>query len=342
MTQSKIVELEDRRGGATLHIPVEGEDGLFSESWFPIIPSAELKPGQIAKVPFLDGHVIAARGESGRAEVLSPFCPHLGAGLDAGKMVGDAIQCPFHHWEFGLEGKCLRTGIGDPVPPTARLFRFPTIERYGMIFAWNGLEPAWQLPDMPLPDARLSIRARYDVPRIPVDPWVICANTPDWQHIATVHELEFEMDGILDSVEWTDHSMEYDLVAKLPPEMPFRSVRFRAGIYGASIFCTHGYIDDTWFASMTPFGLPEAGQTQNYFVTMLDKGSADAAETEAMEMMHMQLFYFGKQFTDADRPIFHSLRYRPGTLTRSDKLLVRYLRMLQDRPRSHHSSDFIK
>jgi nitrite reductase/ring-hydroxylating ferredoxin subunit len=115
MTQSKIVELEERRGGATLHIPAEGEDGLFSESWFPIIPSAELKPGQIAKVPFLDGHVIAVRGESGRAEVLSPFCPHLGAGLDAGKMVGDAIQCPFHHWEFGLEGKCLRTGIGDPV-----------------------------------------------------------------------------------------------------------------------------------------------------------------------------------------------------------------------------------
>ncbi|NJN52877.1 MAG: hypothetical protein HC809_15055, partial [Gammaproteobacteria bacterium] len=54
----------------------------------------------------------------------------------------------------------------------------------------------------------------YDVPALPVDPWVVCANTPDWQHLKAVHRMQFDHEWLYDKIAWTDHSMEYDLSAK--------------------------------------------------------------------------------------------------------------------------------
>ncbi len=61
MTERAILDLEARRSNGPLAIPAEGDDGLFTEAWYPIIPSAELAPGQIVAKPFLDGKVIAVR-----------------------------------------------------------------------------------------------------------------------------------------------------------------------------------------------------------------------------------------------------------------------------------------
>jgi len=46
--------------------------------------------------------------------------------------------------------------------------------------------------------------------------------------------------------------------------------------------------------------------------------------------------------TDDDRPILHTIKYSPGTLTRSDRALARYLEMVRKFPRAHPSADFIK
>ena len=54
-------------------IPREGENGLFTESWFPICPSYELRPGEVIGRPFLDGRIIAFRDEHGIAQVLSAY-----------------------------------------------------------------------------------------------------------------------------------------------------------------------------------------------------------------------------------------------------------------------------
>jgi hypothetical protein len=43
-------------------LPAEGENGLFSQSWYPICQSADIAVHQIKGFPFLDGRVIVARG----------------------------------------------------------------------------------------------------------------------------------------------------------------------------------------------------------------------------------------------------------------------------------------
>ena len=46
-----------------------------------------------AKVRAGDGRVVVWRGEDGRAHVTSAFCPHLGASLEAGDVVGQRVRC---------------------------------------------------------------------------------------------------------------------------------------------------------------------------------------------------------------------------------------------------------
>ncbi len=62
-------------------IPAEGANGLFTQSWFPLCLSSQVARGQVRGVDFLDGRVVIFRGENGRAQVLSAYCPHVGADL---------------------------------------------------------------------------------------------------------------------------------------------------------------------------------------------------------------------------------------------------------------------
>ena len=65
-------------------VPMEGQDGVFSQSWFPVCLAAEVPPGGVRGFDFLDGRVVVWRDATGRTRVTSAFCPHMGASLEAG------------------------------------------------------------------------------------------------------------------------------------------------------------------------------------------------------------------------------------------------------------------
>src|SRR5215813_6714502 len=79
-------------------VPAEGDDGLFTQSWFPICLASDVGRGQIVGADFLGGRVVVFRTAAGTVRVLSAYCPHLGADLAAGDVYEDTIRCPFHHW----------------------------------------------------------------------------------------------------------------------------------------------------------------------------------------------------------------------------------------------------
>ncbi len=330
-----------RRRRYAAQVPAEGTGGVFTESWFPICPAWEVRVGQVLGKSFLDGRVVVYRGEDGVAHVQSAWCPHVGADLAVGAVVGNHLRCAFHHWEFASDGSCVRTGIGDPPPANACLFRFPCVEKFGLIWAFNGASPWWDIPDFPVPEHDLAIDVRYDVPVMPVDPWVVCANTPDWQHIKVVHRLDFDSTDLFERIEWTKHSMRYAFSGRMEhgtgPE-----IEYNVGVYGTSIFHLHGTLNGMWYAVMTAFGMPSPGVTQNYFVLCVRKGDGSPESDAQIRMTHDFLFQLGKQMTNDDRPILHNIRYTPGTLTRADRALARYLELVRQFPRSHVSEDFIK
>jgi nitrite reductase/ring-hydroxylating ferredoxin subunit len=332
---------ERSRRRFTRPIPKEGDDGVFTEYWFPICLSRELAVGSHVGRPFLDGRVVAVRGEDEEARVFSAYCPHLGADLAVGEVGGDGLRCAFHRWEFDGEGWCTKTGLGEPPPRDACLYRFHAVEKFGLVWAFNGEEPWWDLPDFPIPEDELDFAVHYDVPPVPVDPWVICANTPDWQHLKAVHRLAFDHEALFEKIEWTDHSMEYDLDGTMEGGAG-PALSARVGIFGTSLFRLFGEAGGVPTASMTAFGMPQPGVTQVYHVLGTRKGDGSPESKAQVAMVHDVLFRLAKSIVSDDRPILHSLHYQPGLMTSADQALVKYLNLVRDFPRSHPSASFIR
>ena len=72
------------------------------------------------------------------------------------------------------------------------------------------------------------------------------------------------------------------------------------------------------------------------------KGDGSPESELQIEQLHEFIFKLGKSMTDDDRPILHTIKYAPGTLTKADRALARYLDMVRKFPRTHPSADFIK
>src|SRR5436189_185947 len=80
------------------------------------------------------------------ASVLSAYCRHLGTDLARGDVIGDDIRCGFHYWQFGEDGRCSHIPVCDRIPDDAGLFKFPTAESLGLIWAFNGTEATYDVP----------------------------------------------------------------------------------------------------------------------------------------------------------------------------------------------------
>jgi phenylpropionate dioxygenase-like ring-hydroxylating dioxygenase large terminal subunit len=316
-------------------LPAEGDNGLFSESWFPICLSRELPAGKIIGADFLDGRVVAFRGESGTAQVMSAYCAHLGADLSVGDVQGDTLRCAFHHWRYDADGVCVATKVGDPPPPAACLFKFPTCERHGIVFAYNGERPRFEIPDFPFPDSQLIMNVSMIPGLVPTDPWVLSCNTPDMQHIKALHGVTFDQADPHDSVEWTDHSMLYDFRGRHAKGEP---IEYRIGIFGNNIFYQSGTIEGRWFGAMTPFGLPRPGQTQVFGIIAVRNDEGDEASNKEFlrAVTELEMRVVGE-----DLPVVNSIHFRPGTLTKSDRTLARFFQYLREYPRCHPSAEFI-
>lgn len=84
-------------------------------------------------------HVLLFRGESGQVIALDDTCPHRFAPLHKGKVVGDAIECPYHGLRFGAQGDCVHNPFDAKVKPAAaRRHAYPVVERDRFIWIWMG------------------------------------------------------------------------------------------------------------------------------------------------------------------------------------------------------------
>ena len=74
-------------------------------------------------------------------------CPHRGADLSFGRLeitpAGSALRCPFHGWQFDVNGQCLDTPAepaGSKLCERIKQRNYPVLERSGILLAWLGPE----------------------------------------------------------------------------------------------------------------------------------------------------------------------------------------------------------
>ncbi len=121
--------------------------------WFQLCFSDELAAGEIRSVHYFGRDLVVFRGADGTPRCFDAYCPHLGAHLGVGgALIDDTIRCPFHHWRFDKQGRCVDIPYAKRIPPAAKVRTYPVIEKSGMIFAWyhpGEEDPMWALPDIP-------------------------------------------------------------------------------------------------------------------------------------------------------------------------------------------------
>lgn len=331
---SGSTEVFQRRLGKP--VPFEGEGGTFTQSWYPICMSSACTSDFVRGFDFLDGRVIAFRDKEGQPHVMSAYCPHMGADLSIGDMVDGSVRCVYHHWKYGGDGRCNSMPSNDPIPSAARLFKFPVCEKYGILWAFNGLEPHYALPDFQYPDEDLVYKTLVFGEEVPVDPWVLCANTPDMQHIRYLHGIEINGDNPHDAVEWTDHSMYYEFSGTHVTGEP---VHHRIGIVGTSMYFQSTDFAGRWFGFVSPFTLTRPGRS-TVFITVCTR--KDSGTPEEVEQFLNFIAELEKRVVLDDLMNMQTVHLKPGTLTRSDLTLSRFFDYMRAYPRGHPSAEFIR
>ena len=117
------------------------EVGL-KDLWFPICPSSFVKEAPVSLRRL--GYKIALwRDQAGQVHALEDHCPHRGAPLSLGVILGDRIACPYHGVEVRADGVVTRVpgSPGCKLEGSQSTRRFHTEERCGAIFVYNATDP---------------------------------------------------------------------------------------------------------------------------------------------------------------------------------------------------------
>jgi phenylpropionate dioxygenase-like ring-hydroxylating dioxygenase large terminal subunit len=164
----------------------------FIEGWYWVIPSQNLRVGDVKPITILGRDLVIYRGKDKRVVILDAYCPHMGAHLAEGKVEGNNIRCFFHHWKFDAEGICVDIPcLAEPLPVMSKAW--PTAEKYGIIWIWTGEVPQQPLPFVPELEHKecdFTLAAHFFTN---CHPNVTIVNSIDAQHFNTVHQLPLEI-----------------------------------------------------------------------------------------------------------------------------------------------------
>jgi nitrite reductase/ring-hydroxylating ferredoxin subunit len=156
-------------------------------AWYLFCHADELRRGPLSK-RILGRDLVAFRTASGKLAMLQARCSHLGANLGCGEVVAETIQCPFHQWRFGCDGRCESIPGQSEIPAFARQQSYPVAERHGFIFFFNGITALFPLPFFE-GESPEEFRPGNLFSYVAAASWfMVAAQGFDRQHFETVHD----------------------------------------------------------------------------------------------------------------------------------------------------------
>jgi nitrite reductase/ring-hydroxylating ferredoxin subunit len=114
------------------------------QSWYFVCRARDLPAGGINTWTLGTRSIVVYRPASGRVVAMDARCPHMGAHLGRGRVVGEDLQCALHHWQCGSAGDC-RPPDG---PHALRQTTYPVVEKHGSVFVFAGVQPRFEIPDL--------------------------------------------------------------------------------------------------------------------------------------------------------------------------------------------------
>ncbi len=123
---------------------------ILKRFWYPVMPMTELAAGP-RPFTLLAQPLALWLDQQGIPQAVEDRCCHRTAQLSLGQVQGDAIQCPYHGWQFDGSGACVKVPQLESAssPKSYQVKSFACQARYG--YVWVCLEsPALQpIPEIP-------------------------------------------------------------------------------------------------------------------------------------------------------------------------------------------------
>jgi phenylpropionate dioxygenase-like ring-hydroxylating dioxygenase large terminal subunit len=305
----------------------DGKRQGYDQSWYALGQSEDFARGKVAGRDFLGGRVVVFRSEDGKPAVLSAYCSHLGADLSVGCVVGADVQCAFHHWQYGSDGICTKIPASDKIPRRARVHSFPTAEKWGLVWAFNGPKPLFEVPEFRgFDESQLTYKTApaFD---LPVEPWVPFTNSVDFQHLRVLHGLKVECDPR--AVKIGDYRLEYDALLE-DPQMGRFDQQIR--VTGTNTIALTGDLNGMPVLSMATGSPMEGGRTKGWSVTASPK--IEGEDPMAVEQRLAMGEAFFKRLIEEDTPIMSSIRFREGVMLEADRTLSKFLKYVRTFPKA--------
>jgi phenylpropionate dioxygenase-like ring-hydroxylating dioxygenase large terminal subunit len=230
--------------------------------WYVVAESAAIGD-RPHSVRLLGDDVVIWRGPGGACVAAPDRCPHREAPLSHGHLIDGHLQCCYHGWTFGAEGRCVRVPSAPesvPIPPRAHLETVHAVERYGLV--WLCLDE----PVAGIPEVAAEHDGAYRRINTGVEVWQTSAtrmtdNFMDISHFPYVHVGTF---GIPDNT----------LVPKISMEQlddDFCGYRYQAEVSNESGAASSGLAAKVITRTMTTgFNLPFTVRSTIQYETGLD------------------------------------------------------------------------
>jgi phenylpropionate dioxygenase-like ring-hydroxylating dioxygenase large terminal subunit len=108
--------------------------------WHPVADATDVTDAPVC-VQLLDEQVVLFRSE-GVVRAFKDLCPHRGAKISMGAVIGDTLMCPYHGFRYDGSGSCVYIPSQPKdlqrIPSRLRLMPYHCTERYGLV--WVALE----------------------------------------------------------------------------------------------------------------------------------------------------------------------------------------------------------
>ncbi len=171
---------------------------FLRNGWYVAAWDHEVTRQNMLRRTLLGEPVVFYRTEDGRPVALEDRCCHRHAPLSRGRLVGNAVECPYHGFTYDPSGACIAIPGQAAIPPGARVRSFPVVERYHWIWIWMG-DAALANPDtiedfhwMDDPQWRFA-GERLELPGNYV---LLVENLLDLSHLSFVHPTTLGTDKI--------------------------------------------------------------------------------------------------------------------------------------------------
>ncbi len=133
-------------------VPASKVSERWSAHWYAVARTASLGSKRPLELERLGQRLVLWRDASGVARCADAGCPHRGANLGLGRVVGGELECPYHGFRFESGGACtLMPCEGrDAKPSRAMCLRMhPVREAHGFLWAYLGGKARGPLPELP-------------------------------------------------------------------------------------------------------------------------------------------------------------------------------------------------